>query len=107
MTGNQLNTEQMVGLFRANQQYMLGFIVKPSIIAIKILEKSSHGLYHVGEVFRELATQSKTLDWVVPGMVSQCLCGTIPEVMHTMTIPSPDVHLLPPKTIIFGVGAGV
>lgn len=34
-------TEQMVGLFRACQQYMLGVIVKPNNIAIKILEKSS------------------------------------------------------------------
>lgn len=37
------STEQMVGLYRAHQRYMLGFVVKPNVMAVKVLEKSSKG----------------------------------------------------------------
>ena len=33
------HTEQMVGLFRSHQNYMLGYIIKPDTIQIRILEK--------------------------------------------------------------------
>lgn len=36
--------EQMFGLFRSHQKYMLGLIVKPSIITIKILERNKKDL---------------------------------------------------------------
>lgn len=36
--------EQMFGLFRSHQKYMLGIIVKPSYVTIKILERNNKDL---------------------------------------------------------------
>lgn len=37
-------TDQMVGLFRSNQKYMLGLIIKPNFITIRILERVGKSL---------------------------------------------------------------
>lgn len=42
--GEDQQLQQMIGLFRSWQQYMLGFVVKPKCVFIKILEKKQSSL---------------------------------------------------------------
>lgn len=42
--GEDQQSQRMIGLFRSWQQYMLGFVVKPNCVFIKILEKKQSSL---------------------------------------------------------------